>query len=61
LDALASRFDTISLAVGPYFFADLEGVDEQAERAAIDSRLIQPNGIRYVAKAPGFQNTAQRA
>jgi SAM-dependent methyltransferase len=52
LDALTSCFSTTVDATAPYFFADLVGIDEQAEQAAIDAGRIQPNGIRYVGVLP---------
>jgi SAM-dependent methyltransferase len=49
--ALQARFDTRTITDEPYFFADLDGVPADQERAAIDSGLIQATGIRYVGQA----------
>jgi hypothetical protein len=46
---LDARFDRRSHEVGPYFFADLDGVTFADEQAAIDAGLIRPTGIRYLA------------
>jgi hypothetical protein len=32
----------------PHFFADLDGVTESDEQAAIDAGLIRANGIHFV-------------
>jgi SAM-dependent methyltransferase len=48
LRELDTRFDRTSLAYGPYFFADLAGVSESDEQAAIDDGVIQANRISYV-------------
>jgi len=50
LRALAARFDAVTLAYGPYFFADLARVTSADEQAAIDAGLIQANGIQYVGR-----------
>ena len=39
-----------SEACGPYFFADLAGVSEVDEQAAIDAGQIQANRIQYVGR-----------
>jgi SAM-dependent methyltransferase len=44
---LDARFDRRSCTNGPYFFADLDGVSQADEQAAIDSGQIQATGIRY--------------
>jgi SAM-dependent methyltransferase len=50
LRALAARFDTETLAYGPYFFPDLAGVTAADEQTAIDTGRIQANGFRYVGR-----------
>lgn len=47
LEALAQRFDTALSTRGPYFFADLTGVVEADEEAAIAAGAIQATGVRY--------------
>jgi SAM-dependent methyltransferase len=47
LDGLASRFDTVDLSYGPYFFSDLAGTIEADEQAAIDSGQIAATRIQY--------------
>ncbi len=49
--ALQARFDDQVLTRGPYFFADLDGIAEAEEQAAVDAGQIQPNGIRYVGRS----------
>jgi len=44
------RFHRHSLVCGPYFFADLAGVSEVDEQAAIDAGQIQANRIQYVGR-----------
>ncbi|MGH3255689.1 MAG: class I SAM-dependent methyltransferase [Streptosporangiaceae bacterium] len=51
LAALGPRFDPESVTYGPYFFADLAGVSEADEQAAIDTGLIQANRIQYAARS----------
>jgi SAM-dependent methyltransferase len=46
--ALDTRFDCRSCSYGPYFFAELDGIAEGEEQAAIDAGEIRANGIRYV-------------
>jgi hypothetical protein len=46
--ALDARFDRRFLGYGPYFFADLAGVSEADEQAAIDAGEIQPGRVAYV-------------
>jgi SAM-dependent methyltransferase len=46
---LDARLQRRLCTVGPYFFADLD-IPEADEQAAIDSRGIRPNGIRYVGQ-----------
>jgi SAM-dependent methyltransferase len=48
LDALDRRFECALCERGPYFYADLEGVAEQDEQAAIEAGEISATGIRYV-------------
>jgi SAM-dependent methyltransferase len=48
--ALQTRFDTLLLTAGPYFFPDLNGVTDADEQLAIDTEQIQANGIRWVGK-----------
>jgi SAM-dependent methyltransferase len=47
IGALGGRFTRRSCAHGPYFFAELAGVTEADEQAAIDAGRIQAAGIRY--------------
>jgi SAM-dependent methyltransferase len=47
---LDARFDRRHSADGPYFFADLDGVSEADEQAAIDAGQIQATGLRYVGR-----------
>jgi SAM-dependent methyltransferase len=47
IDALGARFARRSCRYGPYFFADLDGVTEPDEQAAIDRGRIRAAGIRY--------------
>ncbi len=47
---LDARFDRRLLAYGPYFFAELAGISENAERAAITAGDIQANRIEYVGQ-----------
>ena len=47
LDALAQRFDTALSTRGPYFFADLAGIGEADEEAAVAAGAIRATGIRY--------------
>jgi SAM-dependent methyltransferase len=47
---LDARFDRQSVAYGPYFFADLAGVSEDDEQAAIGAGDIQANRIEYVGQ-----------
>lgn len=46
---LDARFNRVSYADGPYYFADLAGVPAEAEQAAIDAVRISPVGVYYVA------------
>lgn len=46
---LDARFDRVSYADGPYYFADLAGVSAEAEQAAIEAGRINPVGVYYVA------------
>jgi SAM-dependent methyltransferase len=50
LAALNARFEPVSLAEGPYFYADLDHVTREQEQAAIDAGDIQATGIRYVGR-----------
>ena len=50
---LDARFDRQFLGYGPYFFADLAGVGEAGEQAAIDAGVIQPNRVAYVGRCRG--------
>ena len=52
LAALDRRFEAVLCERGPYFYADLEGVAEQDEQAAIDAGEINGTGIRYVGALP---------
>ncbi|MDX6620900.1 MAG: hypothetical protein QOK36_3286 [Gaiellales bacterium] len=52
LAGLESRFEPVLCERGPYFYADLEGVAEQDEQAAIDAGEINGTGIRYVGALP---------
>jgi SAM-dependent methyltransferase len=47
---LDARFDRQFLGDGPYFFADLAGVSEAAEQAAIDAGVIQAGRVAYVGR-----------
>jgi len=47
---LDARFGRQLLADGPYFFADLAGVSEADEQAAIDAGEIQAGRIAYVGR-----------
>ena len=47
---LDARFDRQLLGCGPYFFADLAGVSETDEQAAIDGGQIQAGRIEYVGR-----------
>jgi hypothetical protein len=50
---LDARFDRQFLGFGPYFFADLDGVTEAGEQAAIDAGDIQANRIGYAGRRRG--------
>ena len=41
------HFEPALCSYGPYFFADLGGVSEREEQAAIDGGEIRATGIRY--------------
>jgi len=47
---LDARFDRQLICYGPYFFADLAGVSEADEQAAIDAGQIQAGRIEYVGR-----------
>ena len=47
---LDARFERQFLGYGPYFFADLAGISEAGEQAAIDAGVIQPNRVAYVGR-----------
>jgi hypothetical protein len=47
---LDARFDRQLLGYGPYFFADLAGVSEDDEQAAMDAGEIQAGRIAYVGR-----------
>jgi SAM-dependent methyltransferase len=47
---LTARFGPGPLSYGPYFFAELAGVSEADEQAAIDRGEIQANRIQYVGR-----------
>ncbi len=47
---LATRFATVHLSTGPFYFSDLLDADERAEQAAIDSGDINPGCLRYVGR-----------
>jgi SAM-dependent methyltransferase len=49
---LDARFHRLMCQVGPYCFADLEGIAESDEQAAIDGGEIAATGIRYVGQPP---------
>jgi SAM-dependent methyltransferase len=51
--ALETRFETQSVSEGPYLFADLDGVTNEDEQAAIDAGQIQPGCLRYVGQRRG--------
>jgi len=51
LRELSARFDQRFLAAGPFFFADLAGVSEEDERAAIAAGEIQAGRIDYVGRS----------
>jgi SAM-dependent methyltransferase len=48
LRLLDERFRRVHLARGPYFFADLAGVTEEDERAAIEAGQIRATRVDYV-------------
>ena len=48
LAGLDEHFDRVLCEHGPYFYADLEGVSELDEQAAIAAGEISATGIRYV-------------
>lgn len=50
---LGARFDRQFLGDGPLFFADLDGVSEADEQAAIDAGTIQPGRVAYVGRRRG--------
>jgi SAM-dependent methyltransferase len=50
---LDARFDRQHLGYGPFFFADLAGVSEAEEQAAIDAGEIQANRIGYAGRYRG--------
>jgi hypothetical protein len=50
---LDARFDRQYLGYGPFFFADLAGVSEADEQAAIDAGEIQANRIGYAGRRRG--------
>ncbi|HEY6294563.1 MAG TPA: methyltransferase domain-containing protein [Streptosporangiaceae bacterium] len=50
LAALGERFGSEPVTYGPYFFADLAGISEADEQAAIDAGLIQANRIQYAGR-----------
>jgi SAM-dependent methyltransferase len=47
---LDARFERQSLSYGPYFFADLAGISEGDEQAAIDATAIEANRISYLGR-----------
>jgi SAM-dependent methyltransferase len=47
---LGARFDRQFLGNGPMFFADLDGISEADEQAAINSGAIQPGRVAYVGR-----------
>jgi SAM-dependent methyltransferase len=47
LAALEGPFEPSLCSHGPYFFADLDGISERDEQAAIDAGEIRATGIRY--------------
>jgi hypothetical protein len=49
---LDARFDRQELGYGPYFFAELAGVTQADEQAAIDAGQIRANRIVYVGRRP---------
>ena len=53
LAALDRRFEPALDERGPYFYADLEGIAERDEQAAIDAGEINATGIRYVGALRG--------
>jgi SAM-dependent methyltransferase len=46
--ALDARFERVLCEEAPYFYADIDGVDEHDEQAAIDGGEISATGVRYV-------------
>jgi SAM-dependent methyltransferase len=50
LRELEARFDSGPPGYGPYYFADLPGVSEADEQAAIGAGLIQPGRIQYAGR-----------
>jgi len=53
LGELSARFDSGPVAYGPFYFADLAGVSEADEQAAIDGGVIQPGRIQYSGRRRG--------
>jgi len=47
---VGARFDRQFLGDGPLFFADLDGVSEADEQAAIDAGTIRPGRVAYVGR-----------
>jgi len=47
LSELSARFDSGPVSYGPFYFADLGGVSEADEQAAIDGGAIKPGRIQY--------------
>ena len=47
LRELSARFDSGPVSYGPFYFADLAGVSEADEQAAIDGGVIQAGRIQY--------------
>jgi SAM-dependent methyltransferase len=50
LRELSARFASGPVSYWPYYFADLDGVSESDEQAAIDGGLIQPGRIQYAGR-----------
>jgi SAM-dependent methyltransferase len=60
LRELEARFDSGPPGYGPYYFADLPGVSEAEEQAAIDGGLIQPGRIQYAGRPRRSQTKGGR-
>jgi SAM-dependent methyltransferase len=60
LGDLEARFEQRVCTHGPYFFADLDGVAEESEQAAIESGAIRATGVRYLGTRRAKDDHAPR-